>query len=153
MNKWQARAWFLVAMSSAQSSEVSSKSVASRSRSFKAMTSSWLSSSGISFLFRLTSVIWWSDAFVPYWILRSQHAFSYAPAFWEIILIYRPYNSCCDRFSCALPVREEVFSLKDLDLDATLLQFTSDDWVDDIANRNQVRACTLFIYKMLNTSL
>ena len=48
---------------------------------------------------------------------------------------------------------EEVISLKDLDLDATLLQFTSDDWVDDIANRNQVRACTLFIYKMLNTSL
>ena len=35
MNNGQARAWLLVAMSSAQSSEVSSKSVASRSRSFK----------------------------------------------------------------------------------------------------------------------
>ena len=73
MNNWQARAWFLLAMSSTQSSDVSSKSVTSRSRSFKAVTSSWLSSSGISFLFRLTSVIWWRDFFRTYWILRSQH--------------------------------------------------------------------------------
>ena len=41
---------------------------------------------------------------------------------------------------------EEVIALKDLDLDATLLELTSDDWADDMATRNQARACPLFIY-------
>ena len=38
---------------------------------------------------------------------------------------------------------EEVISLKDLDLDATMLELTSEDRVDDITTRNQARACML----------
>ena len=41
---------------------------------------------------------------------------------------------------------EEVIALKDLDLDATLLDITSDDWVDDMASTKQAQACPLFIY-------
>ena len=41
---------------------------------------------------------------------------------------------------------EEVIALKDLDLDATLLDIASDDWVDDMASTKQVQACPLFIY-------
>ena len=32
---------------------------------------------------------------------------------------------------------EEVIALKDLDLDATLLDIASDDWVDDMASPKQ----------------
>ena len=41
---------------------------------------------------------------------------------------------------------EEVIALKDLDLDATLLDIASDDWVDDMASPKQAQACPLFIY-------
>ena len=41
---------------------------------------------------------------------------------------------------------EEVIALKDLDLDATLLDIASDDWVDDMASTKQAQACPLFIY-------
>ena len=35
---------------------------------------------------------------------------------------------------------EEVIALKDLDLDATLLEFASDDWIDDIASYQKPNA-------------
>ena len=41
---------------------------------------------------------------------------------------------------------EEVIALKDLDLDATLLDIASDDWIDDMASTKQAQPCPLFIY-------
>ena len=41
---------------------------------------------------------------------------------------------------------EEVIALKDEDLDATLLDIASDDWVDNMASTKQMQACPLFIY-------